>query len=616
MLYYLAIDDNYEWYINVIGGVGLLLASCLLSFWYGFTRYPLLLEDDFASWLQGNSQRKDMEEIRNVCSEYYHGDTNRRSQTCALLFCAPLLAIDQLTSSLSVVILSLFLIPLRMTVGVSANVDSFLWGLAKSIGAVMSALAYYAVWMLGNDVAKYCVVGMLLLNQALYTAILCKMDAVEFLTTLILRGAVSMTFVPPKKEADDFQYDVEVGCEPGIEDEWSDEGTQKSRSFLSVNTGDAQQDTTSTEKGSGSDSGSTRASSTASSHDGEAIVAGCDTFAPLDMSRGEGPKAVDFSGNIYSARLADQQSTEDESKSLAETISSLPSMFQGFKKKLEAGLMGSTPSTKENEPDVPSFVRSGTALSALSKDDVSLQNSTITDAPSVEKRGFFGAILQAPAQNESQQKDTTNSKTSDASEQEESLTIVGDVESSRGLFAYEDPKVTKSGDLPRPMSASTENKSEMDTVSIYQPSEGGLRRGEHIFQATTKNTDEKEAPPPEYASKMKNITRQEILDMVTVPEESSLGSKPYPKETAIRSRAPATPKRPSRSRSKATMGGAIVEVPEHVNMIGMVGSVDEEDVTLTGFDAVSAKTPDRKPLRGRRPAPGKVDLPVESQFVF
>jgi hypothetical protein len=58
----------------------------------------------------------------------------------------------------------------------------------------------------------------------------------------------------------------------------------------------------------------------------------------------------------------------------------------------------------------------------------------------------------------------------------------------------------------------------------------------------------------------------------------------------------------------------VIQVPKHVDMILMARSVDEEDLTVTGFDV--PQSPDRGNRRGRRPAPGKVDLPLEQQVVF
>ncbi len=188
-------DDANVWVVNVVGGIGLLLSFCLQSVWYGFTRYPTVLEKDFTAWLiGGNTSRKEFEEIRDVCSGYFHGDDSRRSQTSSVLFCVPFLVIDQVAASTNMLLLSLVTYPIKRTGVFSQKTELFFQGVAKSIGAVTAAVAYYTIWMLGGQSLKIGTIVALLVNQALYTSILFRMGLVEFLCLQLFRGVVSVSF--------------------------------------------------------------------------------------------------------------------------------------------------------------------------------------------------------------------------------------------------------------------------------------------------------------------------------------------------------------------------------------------------------------------------------------
>jgi len=606
-LYYLALDESYEWYIDLIGGGGILLSSCLLSFWYGFTKYPMILEHDFASWLRGENQRKDMDDIRDVCSEYFHGDVScrRRSQTMALFLCAPILVLDQLTSSAAVMLFSLVLIPARLAFGISSRVESFFWGLAKSVGAIISALLYYSIWIMGNDIAKFCVVSILLVNQALYSSILCRMNALEFLLTVIFRGVFCVILTDQKSSDESLRVDVETGNADTevVTNELNDEATSNYKSIVaSLEIDDATKvGEEAIVLGQKSESGSTKASSNSSEND-DTVTPGCSPFSSFALPGSRGPKSIDFSGGIYSARAGDQSV---ESNSLADTFPSLPTIFQDIKRKLEMGFMaamGPSMTSKENHGGIPSFIRSGTEVSSLSRDQSYLQMSAMTEDANLAKMGDFGAppSILDPSD--------TNPGESHIDDQE-SIAIVGDIESSRDLTNFRDPRVAESTAFPDAMDRSS--NSDLATVSIHMSPEGGQRPGGNVFQATTEAIDENEAPPPAYASTSNKGQRQSILEMLFPSSASNSTSADHSvKEKASLSKTASLPD----ITSKTSDSKNVVIVPEHVNMMRKVGSVDEEDLTLVGFD--SPTTPDRPPPRGRRPAPGKVDLPSEHQFVF
>ena len=569
----------------------------------------MILERDFASWLRGENHRKDMDDIRDVCSEYFHGDVScrRRSQTMTLFFCAPILVLDQLTSSAAVVLFSLLLIPARLVYGISSRVESFFWGLAKSVGAIISALLYYSIWIMGNDIAKFCVVSFLLVNQALYSSILCRMNALEFLVTVIFRGVFCVILTDQKSSDETMRVDVEPGNADTelVTNELNDDEEQNNDQSIMAS---LEIDDTTTKVGERviavgqkSESGSTKASSTSSQYD-DTVTPGCSPFSSFALPGSRGPKSIDFSGGVYSAPVGDQSV---ESNSLADTFASLPTIFQDIKRTLEMGFMtamGSSMTPKENQGDIPSFIRSGTEVSSLSRDHSHLQMSAITEDPNLAKMGDFGALpsILDPID--------TNPGESQMDDQE-SIAIVGDIESSRDLTNFRDPRVAESTALPQGMDGSS--NSDLATVSIHMSPEGGQRPGGNIFQATTEAIDENEAPPPAYASNSKKGQRQSILEMLFPSSGSNSTSADHSvKEKASRSKTSSQPD----IASKTSDSKNVVIVPEHVNMMRMVGSVDEEDLTLVGFDTPSS--PDRPPPRGRRPAPGKVDLPSEHQFVF
>ena len=563
----------------------------------------MILEHDFALWFRGENHRKDMDDIRDVCSEYFHGDSSfrRRNQTLALFLCSPIWALDQLTSSAAMVLFSPILIPARLTFGISWRMESFFWGLAKSVGAIISALLYYSIWIMGNDVAKFCVVAILVVNQALYSSILCRMSASEFLVTVIFRGIFSVTLMDRKGTDEGMKYDVEADNELATK-ELNEEATEKDQSIVAsfevedVTEGGERESVLAPK----SDGGSTKASSTSSQND-ETVPTGCNPFSVFALPGSRGAKSIDFTGSIYSARVGDQSV---ESNSLADTFATFPTIFQEFKRKLELGIMAAMgPATprKENQVDVPSFIRSGTEVSSLSRDQSYLQMSAMTDDPTLVK--VMGNIGGSPSILDP----SANSQDERRNDDQESIAIVGDIESSRDLTNFRDPRVIDSAAPSHEIDPSS--NSDVDTVSIHILPEGRPHPGGNVFQATTDAIDENEAPPPDYALNGKKGQRQSILDMLFPSGSNSTSAEHSLKEKASLSKSSALPEKTS----KTSVTKNVVMVPEHVNMMRMVGSVDEEDLTFVGFDT---QAPDRSPPRGRRPAPGKVDLPNEHQFVF
>lgn len=122
----------------------------------GVTRYPVFFRDDFLSWLEGgNTRDKDIDEIRDVCSNHYHGDNKRRSQSLAVIVCSPTILVDQISSMVCIFLARLLLLPFQLTTGVSEGTLSFVLGVAESTGALVAAIGYYVAWVLVETLSKY-----------------------------------------------------------------------------------------------------------------------------------------------------------------------------------------------------------------------------------------------------------------------------------------------------------------------------------------------------------------------------------------------------------------------------------------------------------------------------
>jgi hypothetical protein len=426
--------------------------------------------------------------------------------------------------------------------------ETYFWGLAKSIGALMSAVGYYSAWVLGDDIIKCTIVALLLVNQALYTSILCRMSTLEFLWSVIFRGVVFVGLTERKVADESVKFDIEVDNELTMEG-WSDKETNKDRSLLSAEGDEGTNDGQSNvQVGPKSDGGSTKASSTSSQGDG-GVFTGCDTFASLALPGSRGAKSIDFTGEIYSARLGDQ--SEAESNSLADTISSLPAIFQDFKNKIETSIMAAmapmTPA-KRSQDDIPTFVRSGTELSSLSRDQSSLQMSAITEDPGLAKLRDFGTSPEILASRKTETAEAASTLIDD--DEQESLAIVGDIESSRDLTNFRDPRVTENA--PPPEAINTLAKSDLENISILPSLEEGPVPGGNVFEATTEEIHEKEAPPPSSVLKSRKVQRSSIMEIFCAPDEKSIVSEQALKEKATRSRnsspagSPPNSKRPSR----------------------------------------------------------------------
>jgi hypothetical protein len=148
----------------------------------------------------------------------------------AVLTCFPVIAIDHAATFLCISLSSLFLCHRRSrkdsdadeTSG-SSNDDAqkrskFVQQLSKSIGALISIIAYYLIWILGGNISKTCATVALLMNQNLYSSILLRKGYGEFLQSFVFGGVLSVSVIEPigKLAMDEIQEsteDEEIGIE-------------------------------------------------------------------------------------------------------------------------------------------------------------------------------------------------------------------------------------------------------------------------------------------------------------------------------------------------------------------------------------------------------------------
>lgn len=569
----------------------------------GVTRYPVFFRDDFLSWLEGgNTRDKDIDEIRDVCSNHYHGDNKRRSQSLAVIVCSPTILVDQISSMVCIFLARLLLLPFQLTTGVSEGTLSFVLGVAESTGALVAAIGYYVAWVLGGNIVKICAVGALLVNQALYGCILFRMDFSGFLQLLVFRGFFSVSMggnepsstvekgnigkqqanttgnerkgggtrdddKSPRNKSNNERGEKEDGIFGLMVEENIKEGEE------SVSSAIPQQDTRDSRDlpsfhGFENDS----FDPTGSKYNDFRVVPSSDTYFTAFRKAhpgSRGTKTINFAGEIYSPRIeenfSDAETDEggDEPKE-SNTGSTLLAMYKSLQRKLEEGLF--PPQIVENEkPQSEEFSRKGTASTkeaGQSEDDTiaswehmtilrhmdscTLEGERILDEEMRKNGGFLGDEYHGG---------TTKT---------ESLTFV----------SYDDGKSAK-----------------MDMI-----------------QATTSKDMETEKTPPD------SVRQQSVIKAT---KDSSLFPKPVPlfggaRKSSIRKMV----------RDEMKRETSILRVPTHVEMLGTTRSIDEEELTLVGTfgeSVVSANQVeewegtkgDIASRRGRRPAPGKVDLPNE-----
>jgi hypothetical protein len=738
-------DDKNEWLVDVFGGVGLLLAWCLQSVWYGFTRYPTVFEKDFKSWLVGgDSSRNDLEEIRNVCSEYFHGDESRRRQTIAVLLCAPVMVVDQLAASVSILLFSILIYLIKKTVGLSGDTSSFLRGVAKSVGAVLAAVAYYTIWMVGGPIAKFGAVVALLINQGLYTSILFRMGFVEFIFMQLFRGVISVAIKHHDKG--DLKVDVQVtedernttkASDFPMEDDSKDEKSGVMRELsadhqtgngqsFSGGTGDLKQlpsfrnfDTEQNKSnhsvkiqveslGVGSDMFGRSRSATSTEgntieveandkdlsqeviEDGtsnfEIIPKGCDSYIvtpTVAIPGSRGPKVIDFTGEVYSACLTAKQA-EDESRSGTSSAEGEPAfsfIFQGIKQRLNSGLFSGGPSGSLPKWEIPEgFVRSSTESTALSggissiesklfprepnpaldgsidTDDLSSQHDQLIlhldDDQTVSVSNSVSEVIQQDKQpmpafvgRESRPEElTVDSNDDDYDDNWHGVTPTG-VDISRlvtivregrrqELSSHEQQSKQTPNQSPRDITEPFQHEEDegilpvIDTISIHSPSlrdECNQPRGDFAPTTLEQGKNEKEAPPPSFVLAIEKASQRSLFDR---PSLSAVNESSYesfdtmvPCRGSTLSRSSSVRKgitQPVRKAIDSIDGASGVPRYITVNLFSCDGSIDDEDVTLVGFDTTpsphensTSGWPDHF-KRGRRPAPGRLDLPADA----
>lgn len=727
--------------------------------WYGFTRYPTILERGFSSWLrEGDSSRRDFDEIRNVCSQYFHGDDSPRSQTITVLMCSPVMVIDQVAASTCILFFLTILYPIKQTVGVSSRTDLFIQGVAKSIGAVMGAVTYYIIWMLGGFIVKFCTVVVLLVNQSLYTSIFFRMGFCESMFLLFFRGIISISFGTSNNPSirkiactSDLNYDVETVEEELNTSNESDrhgkdisadenQGQAKSNSFPSFTVrqanpvgegGDITSDHTtslvsdkekvpafrnfnskhddimkiqlvSSNDGSMMSGycGSITTKSSSSSYDNhlertrekgnlsQEVIEDCDAnfeIVPkndcwilkhqLALPGSRGPKVISFTGEVYSARIDEDNAIEEGRNSTIRTEESMfPAIFQGIKQKMTAGFFSAMKDNSLTKWETNNeFSRSGTMSTAVSGGQSSLESkspimscskddkSPLPVEISGEDESSHGQqghavlddmtvsvnndVLLQDAKRETAVLATINTRKgprdkhpspSTGVEIADVVTIVGEVESNRfQTVQYNDPCISKETQAMEEQVPAASPRNERSKASVLERLSvnpvsllvnGITTRSDFVPSTSPRGKSEKEVPPPAYAVAMENATRHSILDRNCY---SAVNESTY---ESFNTMAVGRGSTASRSRSEASLNEhrlhPIVQylqgescIPSHVILLNGVGSADEEDITLAGFDAFSSPvgspmrsregSPMSKARRGRRPAPGRLDLPAE-----
>lgn len=530
----------------------------------------------------------------------------------------------------------------------------------------MSAIVYYSIWILGGNIAKACTLGALLANQALYTSILCRMGFLEFLGLQLFRGVLSVSSAHRQDDSlkgssvDSEQHGNmgEIKCgEEGVEvlerpanisaetiltadDESRGDAAGKAGAFtLSGDTDIEQANEGSSDSFSNFVVERARSATTNQSSSGSSELYGNDIEVNLSReiieddsnnlevvpasdswllkkqlapSGSRGPKSIDFLGNVYSARVEEVDEEVDMSENrqyngaTSKIDQSFHSIFQGIKLKVNQ-----------------SFVAALKSASSQCVDDDILKKEG-TERLATPTTAFSGGYTSGSSMIE---------RSSPKNERVETCTIVGNIESSHGPSQFEDPQI--SNDIYDAEYEEAYDDPPLELLEVLSIDDDDIPRGVFLPTTTRQGMSDKEAPPPAYAIAMENASRQSILDKPSLPVimeasgviEESKDDFDLDDDSSIESsQSPPVPLNKPSLNSTLNVGGYFKHgdhlIPTHVNMLGTMGSVDEEDLTIIGLDSVPSPSPSpaRHELarpsppppppgqRGRRPAPGKLDL--------
>lgn len=534
-----------------------------------------------------------MDEIRDFFSKALHGDDERRSQIGSLVACLPFLLIDQIISSLCILVVSIVMYPIQWALGMSEDTRHFLSGAAKSTGALFSSIAYYIVWLYGEEVSRAAVVGTLLINQAFFGSLLYRMDFIEFFFSLVSCG-VFVASVPAirskrskaeDKDTDDESKDVTSLSQGEThpfdgEQQMLAETTKSHRaSNIGVKLVDEdsecqQDDETDVEVPSfyGFDadnntvpSNDLRLRHVPSSHsyldDGQLVN------RKSTQNRSSRAMRIDFTGQIVGQD--DQTETDENSRTEDQDEGSFVSkMYSIIQQTMEEGFFP-TETRKDRDPDIYKF---GTASTV----DADISDTNLDDDGDMER-----------------------------------MTIL------RPLHEDDAHPPVLSG-TPHFLS---HNGSIVSIYPSYDDAESPQKSG--VIAATTDEDVEKEMDPPHVEFLPKQVMMVDpVWSMLSCP---TITSTETPPEDESRQRSHSR-RHPTRAQRKAFVSKIIKEneqlkqVPSQVGgMFGHSRSIDDEEVTLVGhFDRETSivgveGTDDRSPRRYRRPAPGKVDRSAEEE---
>eukprot|EP00934_Nitzschia_sp_Nitz4_P009318 Nitzschia sp. Nitz4//scaffold120_size68122//34348//36693//NITZ4_006046-RA/size68122-augustus-gene-0.57-mRNA-1//1//CDS//3329534284//9308//frame0 len=271
------------------------------------------------------------------------------------------------------------------------------------VSALFSAIGYYAAWCLGDNLIKTCLVGSLLVNQALYASLLGRVGVWGFLQLLLLQGSFLITWADNDEENSDKAFKTEddtviEGGRPTLGEDTSSSGCgtpQRGKwtgrtghggafafmvqqtfedgedSLQSVATLDQRQSELDLEvyptfHGCENDS-----IMDASKVEPIRIVPSSDSYLTqarndaLVTSNNGGSRTINFAGEIYSPPVEDPTNPLDMDDDEGEP-SSLLQMYKMIQKKFETGIFPSAPAVTTKESTTLELGRSGTLCTGAS----------------------------------------------------------------------------------------------------------------------------------------------------------------------------------------------------------------------------------------------------------
>lgn len=125
----------------------------------------------------------------------FHSDSYQRSHIFTLFACTPLLVVDHAASVIASIPVFLFFLCKTGKARRQSSESELAYQFSKSIGALMSIVGYYLLWVLGGNYSKVVVAAALLLNQHLYNALLFRKSFGGFLQSLLFGSIFTITIL-------------------------------------------------------------------------------------------------------------------------------------------------------------------------------------------------------------------------------------------------------------------------------------------------------------------------------------------------------------------------------------------------------------------------------------